>query len=212
MATDLSKSKRKPKALAVAPEPTWEIARLFPDQGDWTEGDYFALDTNQRVEYSDGVLEFLPIPTVFHQLILPFLYAQLKACVDAGGLGTVVIAGYKVRLRRGKYREPDIVFIATAHRDSIRERYCERADLVIEVVSGDKRAHDLKTKRAEYARSGIPEYWIVDPQLQTITVLVHKTKGKPYREHGVFRMGEIARSKLLPGFIVEVTEALSQRP
>jgi len=212
MATDLRKTKRKPAGPAFAPEPTWEIARLFPAQGDWSEEDYFELDTNQRVEYSDGHLEILPMPTLFHQLILQFVYEELKAFVAFRSLGTVVIAGYKVRLRPRKYREPDILFIKAAHRDAMKEQYCEKADLVIEVVSGDNRPHDIKKKRVEYGRAGIPEYWIVDPQEKTITVLVNKTKDKTYTEHGVYTMGTKAESKLLRGFTIDVTEALSQRP
>src|ERR1700722_13526704 len=111
MATDLGKSKRKAFRPSTEPELTWEIARLFPAQGEWSEEEYFALDNNHRVEYSDGFLEFLPMPTIFHQLILQFLYESLKSFVTAGELGIVVISGYKVRLRARKYREPDILFI-----------------------------------------------------------------------------------------------------
>ena len=66
---------------------TWEIARLFPAQGDWSEEEYFALDTNHLVEYSDGFLEFLPMPTIFHQLILQFLYEKLEVVRRAEQLG-----------------------------------------------------------------------------------------------------------------------------
>ena len=76
MATDLKKTKRKPPRQPSEPELTWEIARLFPAQGDWSEEEYLALDTNHFVEYSDGFLEFLPMPTIFHQLILQFLYRE----------------------------------------------------------------------------------------------------------------------------------------
>ena len=93
-------------------------------------------------------------------------------------LGTVVISGYKVRLRARKYREPDILFIKAAHRSGIKKQYCEKADLVIEVVSEKNRPHDIKKKRIEYAKAGIPEYWIVDPEEETITVLVLKSQAK----------------------------------
>ncbi len=84
MATDLKKSKRKAFRPSSEPELTWEIARLFPAQGEWSEEEYFALDNNHRVEYSDGFLEFLPMPTIFHQLILQYLYGELKAFITAG--------------------------------------------------------------------------------------------------------------------------------
>jgi Uma2 family endonuclease len=82
----------------------------------------------------------------------------------------------------------------------------------IEVVSGENRAHDIDTKRLEYARAGIPEYWIVDAEQGTITVLVLKARVRTYDVHGVFRMGEKASSKGLSGFDIDVTTALSQRP
>ena len=50
--------------------PTWEIAYLFPNQGTWTADEYLALDTNHLIEFSDGVLEVLPMPTEQHQLIV----------------------------------------------------------------------------------------------------------------------------------------------
>jgi len=212
MATKVRKAKGTPALEPWEPEPTWEIAKLFPPQGQWTEEEYLELDTNHLIEFSDGFLDFLPMPTIFHQLILQFIYESLKSFVAAEKLGTVVTAGYKVRLRSGKFREPDILFITTAHQSRIRTQYCTRADLVIEVVSDKKRAHDVRKKRLEYARAGIPEYWIVDPQKERITVLVKKAKDRSYTEHGTFAKGTRAASKLLPGFSVDVTEALSQKP
>ena len=212
MATDLKTTKRKPIRRPSEPELTWEIARLFPAQGDWSEEEYLELDSNHFVEYSDGYLEFLPMPTVFHQLILQFLFKKLEAFVIENELGIVIISGYKVRLRARKYREPDILFIKTAHRSGIKKQYCEKADLVIEVVSEKNRPHDIKKKRIEYARAGIPEYWIIDPEKELITMLVLKPRQKVYAEFGTFRKGERAASKLLRGFTVDVTMALSQKP
>lgn len=213
MATDLEKTKTELKRKAPAKlEPTWEIARLFPAQGDWSEQEYLALDTNHLVEYSDGFLDFLPTPTGTHQLILQFLFKMLDAHVNANSLGKVFIAAYKVRLRAGKYREPDILFIKAAHRSRITDQYCEKADLVLEIVSKKNQAHDIETKRIEYATAGIPEYWIVDPEKHTITVLFLKTRANEYTELGTFPTGIKATSKLLPGFAVDVATVFSQQP
>jgi Uma2 family endonuclease len=145
-------------------------------------------------------------------LILQFLYKQLESFVAARSLGTVVLAGYKIRLRAGKYREPDIIFIKSANRARIKKQYCEKADLVIEVVSEKNRAHDIATKRLEYAKAGIPEYWVVDPERDTITVLILKGRQRKYSLHGAFRKGTQAASKTLPGFLIDVSIALSQEP
>ncbi len=88
------------------------------------------------------------------------------------------------------------------HSDRRHEKHWETPDLVMEVVSPENRSHDLETKRFEYARAGIPEYWIVDPQERKIIVLVLEKKS--YRVHGTFGEGETARSVLLDGFEVAV--------
>jgi len=81
----------------------------------------------------------------------------------------------------------------------------QAADLVMEVVSDDEedRQRDLVTKRREYARAGIAEYWIVDPRTETITVLT--LDGEVYRLHGEFRPGSTATSVLIPAFAAPVT-------
>ncbi len=170
------------------------------------------MPSNHKIEFSNGYLEFLPMPTIFHQLIMKFMFLQLDSFVTAGKLGLVVPAGYKVRILRGKDREPDILFIKAEHMSGIGKQYCEKVDLVVEVVSEENREHDIETKRVEYARAGIPEYWIVDPQDEVIIVLVLKPRRKTYIEHGRFGKGMRATSMLLPGFSVDVTTALSQKP
>ena len=71
-------------------EPTWQIARLYPAQGYWTEQEYLDLDTNQLVEFSHGFIEFLPMPKTTHQLIAVLLYRLLQSFVSARTQGTVV--------------------------------------------------------------------------------------------------------------------------
>ena len=80
-----------PPLHAARGEPTWEIAQLFPVQGNWSELDYLALQTNHLVEFSDGCVEFLPMPTHVHQMIVAFLYGLLKSFVDAHDPGGVVL-------------------------------------------------------------------------------------------------------------------------
>ena len=83
-----------------------------------------------------------------------------------------------------------------------RDDYWLGADLVLEVVSPDDPGRDLVVKRADYAEAGIPEYWIVNPIDETVTVLV--LAAAEYRKHGVFRPGQQADSPLLPGFSINV--------
>jgi Uma2 family endonuclease len=197
-----------PKGIILG-EPTGDVAQLFPNQGAWCEWDYLNLNTNHLVEFSNGVVEFLPIPTMTHQFIALFLCQCLQSFVRANNLGTVLIAAFKIRLCEAKYREPDVMFMKREHASRMNEQYWNGADLVMEVVSPDDPGRDLETKREEYARAGIPVYWIIEPKAGKITVLT--LIEAEYVIHGEFTTGERATSKLLPGFGVDVEEALATR-
>ena len=83
-----------------------------------------------------------------------------------------------------------------------------------EVVSPDDPARDLVVKRVDYAEASVPEYWIVDPDGETVTVLT--LAGDAYVEHGGFARGDTATSSLLDGVAVDVAslfdEAESEQP
>jgi len=203
MSTATTPTTAPPNGASRRGEPAWEIAFLFPPQGEWTEEEYLALNTSRLIELSDGCLEVLPMPTPLHQLIVRFLFRLLDAFVLSQGLGEVFFAPLPVRLWSGKYREPDIIYVRPERIRSLRKQL-DGADLAMEVVSegAENRERDLETKRREYAKAGIGEYWIVDLQERRITVLA--LDGRVYRVHGQFGPGTQATSVLLPGFAVAV--------
>ena len=190
-------------------EPVWEIATLFPDQGQWSEEEYLGLETNRLVEFSDGHLEVLPMPTQTHQALVFLLSRLLYTFAAQKVIGYVLPAALRVRLWQGKYREPDVVFMLSQHAQRRHESYWEGADLVMEVVSNspEDRRRDLVTKRREYAQAGISEYWIIDPQNQTIAVLW--LDDKEYIQRGRYGRGEMAESVLLPEFAVALDEVFN---
>ena len=191
-------------------EPTWEIAYLFPYQGCWSEDEYLALNGNQLVEFSHGRLEVLPMPTTSHQQLVAWLFGLLMALDPDGDLGTALMAPLRVRLWPGKIREPDVVFMLRKHAHRIGEEFWKGADLVMEIVSGsaEARRRDLVIKRREYARAGIAEYWIIDPETEQVIVL--RLVGKRFAVHGKFSKGTAATSHLLPGFTVDVSELFAR--
>ncbi|MCX6045063.1 MAG: Uma2 family endonuclease [Chloroflexi bacterium] len=185
-------------------EPAWEIAKLFPYQGEWSEEEYLALDTNHLVEFTDGHIEVLPMPTIPHQRIVFFLQRMLWMFVIERKLGEVLAAPLRIRLRPRKYREPDVVFMFAEKLAEQGIQYWENVDLVMEVVSPDDPSRDYEKKRKDYAQVGIAEYWIVDPIQRLVTVL--QLAGQQYEVHGEFTPGMRATSALLAGFGVDVTE------
>jgi Uma2 family endonuclease len=198
-----------PPAIHIG-EPAWDIAKLYPAQGDWSEEDYLELTTsNWLIEFTDGCAEVLPMPTLYHQLIVELLHSLLKQFVEERALGKALFAPLPVRLRPGlKLREPDIVFLRNERLKNLHGQP-NGADLVMEVVSEgtEARERDLVKKPADYAAGGIAEYWIIDPQEREIRVLT--LDGAAYRTHGKFIAGQTATSVLLAGFSVNVDDVFN---
>jgi Uma2 family endonuclease len=190
-------------------EPAWDIAKLFPDQGYWSEEDYLYLPGQRLIEFVDGTIEVLEMPSERHQRIIGFLYTLLLLYVQSKKLGLVLTSPFKVKLRSGKFREPDLMFLFSENYYKRQEQFWDGADLVIEVVSPDDPDRDIVTKHKEYAQAGIREYWLVNPLNETITVFTLLEGEKTYREHGVFSKGQAATSSLLKEFSVDVTATFS---
>lgn len=197
--TELSLGGRRPPVG----EPVWEMALNYPYQGEWSEDAYLNLDIGRLVEFDNGCLEILPAPTLLHQLIFKYLLFLFDHFVVQHKLGEVVPAPFPIGTLRGKYREPGLVFMRPERKRNHLGQP-QGADLLLEIVSGSPadRERDLEKKRKEYAAAKVPEYWIVDPEMRQIIVLV--LDGKKYREHGLFGRGTQATSIALPGFSVDV--------
>lgn len=193
----------------MQPRLVTEIAQLWPLRGEWTEEDYFALpDTNRLIELSQGELIMPPHPTYTHQRVVGKLYRRFDSFVETHDLGIILMAPLPVRLWLDMIREPDILFISHAHADRIGEQSVGPPDLVVEVISPSTRRTDRVDKFKEYARAGISEYWIVDPEARTFEVFV--------LQDGAYTLlvkagpGEKARAQLLDDFAVAVDEVFAK--
>ena len=180
------------------------LCDLLPSQGHWSDDAYLWLTDhgNRLVEFTDGHVQELPIPTCTHQAVLLFLYRLFHDYLKPRG-GVAMVSALRMRIREGKFREPDVLMLRDRSDPRRQDRYWLGADLVVEVVSPDDPDRDLVEKRADYAEGGIPEYWIADPRDATITVLA--LEGDRYVEHGVFGRGDSATSPLLEGFAADVS-------
>src|SRR5437868_9206028 len=145
---------------------------LLPLQGLWTEQQYLKLtdQTPHLIEFTDGILEVLPMPTDKHQAISQFLFLAFLAVVLPIG-GKVQYAPLRLQIREGKFREPDLLLLRDANDPRRQNRFWLGADLVVEIVSLDDPERDTGVKRIDYAEGGIPEYRIVNPEEETIAVL-----------------------------------------
>ena len=179
-----------------------------PPQGCWNEFDYLWLTDrcNRLVEFADGCIEELPVRTDSHQSILMLLFRLFDQRVRDEH-GVALVAPLRLRIREGRFREPDLMVLLDATDSRRQDRYWLGADVVVEVVSPDDPKRDYGQKRADYADLRIPEYWIVDPQAAKITVLTFDRDG--YIHHGVFGPGDVASSAVLSGFELPATNVFN---
>ncbi len=183
---------------------TFEVARLFPPQGQWTESDYFALPNRGIVELVKGRLEVAEMPSIFHQALVALLQQQLLAWLLPDDRGMVFSAPTRLRIADQHYREPDLLVVLGDHRHRHQPQYYEIADLVVEVVSPDDPERDWRDKRADYAHAGVAEYWIVDVRDETVSVLTLDSGA--YTVANGPSAATAAPSGTLAGFAVDVPE------
>jgi Uma2 family endonuclease len=193
----------------IWPDETAELD-LAPLQGSWTVEQYLKLtdQTNQLIEFTDGVIEVLPMPTKYHQAISKVLFLALLAVAQRIG-GDVFYAPLRVQIRPGKFREPDLLLVLDKDDPRAQDEFWLGADLVIEIVSPDRPKRDTEDRPLDYAEAGIPEYWIVNPLDETISLLALGSDS--YVTHGVFRRGQRAGSLILNGFDISVDDVFDAR-
>jgi Uma2 family endonuclease len=176
-----------------------------PFQGQWTYDDYEALpDDGNRYEIIDGVLYFVPTSTPNHQNNIALIIARLVVALDDTGRGQV-FASPDVHVGSSVLR-PDVVVVLTEHAGVIAQKnLIGPPDLVIEVASPSTAAYDCDAvfgKRGAYARAGIAEYWLVDPQQRTIEVLT--LRDDTYTSLGIFQGDDQIQSQIVTAAVLIV--------
>ena len=140
--------------------------------GEYTLDDYYALPDERRVELIDGVFYDMAAPAVIHQKILGELFVLFRECVDAReDECEVFVAPCDVRLDRDNKTivQPDIFLIC--HPYDLGAKALDGApDLTLEILSPATRAKDMLLKLHKYQNAGVKEYWIVDPDHDTVLV------------------------------------------
>ncbi len=177
---------------------------FFPPQGKWTETHYLNLPETQRpVELARGRLIIASPPGAVHQQVVRDLTNMLQTFLRGSGQGRV-LNNPILRLSPGLLRRPDIVYYPQT-RAPIHEPYLQEIPAwIAEVIDPDTRAADEVEKLIEYAEAGVSEYWLVDPERQTIGI--HALEGSAYTMCGVLARGQVAESRAIVGFRVQVAQ------
>ena len=161
-----------------------EIFMAMKGGKSYTVTDIEALPEGERAELIDGEMFRMDAPTWTHQELLVELTVEISLYIRGKkGNCRVLPAPFGVYIKNDdrNYVEPDISVICDMKKRS--EKGCLGApDWVIEIVSPTSGQMDYVRKLALYQTAGVREYWIVDPQRETVTVydLEHGKEAEEY--------------------------------
>ena len=128
-------------------------------------------DDGQTYEIIDGVIVVSPAPSWKHQETVKRVLVDVHAWAEQTEAGDIEVAPLDVVLRDGQTFQPDIFFVRTVNPGKLLgNRFHGVPDVAIEVISPTSRSRDWLVKGMRYASAGVPEYWVIDPDLRTITV------------------------------------------
>jgi Uma2 family endonuclease len=186
------------RTLAASAKLTYEDFLLFPDDG-------------KRHELIDGEHCVTPSPGVRHQRVLQHLNRLLDRFVEEHGLGKVFFAPLDVLLSQHDVVEPDLMFISNERASILTVANLRGApDLAVEVLSPSSRRQDEVLKRGLYERAGVDEYWLVDPEAETVKVF--RRGGERYGRPTLLSAldGDRLTTPKLPGFAAELAAIFAE--
>jgi len=156
-----------------------------------------------RYEIVDGELFVSPAPKTLHQRVVANLLTMLHQHVRRRRLGEVFVAPVDVVFAKGTVLEPDVLFISTSRLHYIGEdNLSGPPDLAVEVISESTKRLDREVKLKQYAVYGVSEYWMVDPDGNSVEVF--RLQGEEYELAEHLGFGDTLTSPLFPGLKIAV--------
>ena len=167
---------------------TYEDFLLFPDDG-------------KRHELIDGEHFVTPSPNTKHQVVLGNLHFFVRSWLEANPIGRVFFAPFDIVFTQFDVVEPDLLYMSNARAETIltSKHVTGAPEIVVEVGSPGTRKRDETIKRRLYERSGVSEYWVVDPDLDIIRV--YRSDGERFGRPTEFSTdaGDVLTTPLLRG-------------
>ena len=160
---------------------------------------YLKTPDDERYELLDGMLVMEPAPLTTHQYVLGNLHHAVRSFLDEHNLGEVYISPTDVVLSDTNVMQPDLLFVSAERAHIVtRENIQGAPELVVEVLSPSTAERDKTLKLDLYARHGVKEYWLVDPNAKTVMVLLLGEHG--FETVGTYGEGQTLTSPTLAGF------------
>ena len=167
-----SSFEEKPMAMIGEPAALYNAGQQYKKQGSYTLEDYLALPEDQRVELIDGAIYDMATPTTIHQAIGGFIHKMLLDHVLARGASCMpLMSPVDVQLDEDDKTvvQPDVLIVCDRKRFQ-NGRVFGAPDFLAEVLSPSTRKKDMTLKYYKYARAGVREYWMIDPDQKKVVV------------------------------------------
>ena len=164
-------------------EPITDYAQLDPNKV-YTYADYLKWKFQERVELIRGkIFKMSPAPSREHQKIsrqlslFIFPFFDKKQCQAYSAPFDVRLPVSRKKGRDTTVVQPDLCVICDESK--LDQKGCAGApDLVIEILSPGNSRKEMREKFEVYEEAGIREYWIVDPERETVIAYVLNEQGK----------------------------------
>ncbi|MBA3415708.1 MAG: Uma2 family endonuclease [Chloroflexia bacterium] len=157
-----------------------------------------------RYELIEGEVFVAPSPATVHQRVSRRTEFAFDRTLTDLGLGEVFDAPYDVHLGPDTVVQPDLVVVLNDRASIIGPDHIDGApSLVVEILSPSSRRTDAVTKRAAYARAGVPEYWLMDAEA-CLVVVQSEPVGDEYRQTTIFQRTDVAVATTIPALAVDL--------
>jgi len=173
---------------------TYEDYQHFPNDG-------------KRYEILEGELFVSPAPKTKHQIVSRNLLVMLHQHVSKHKLGEVLAAPTDVILSRTNVVQPDLLFLSSERLPLLTEKNVQGApDLIVEILSEFTEEQDRTLKMQIYARHGVKEYWLIDPERETLEVYELDQQSRAFRHRATYQREESFQPRLLPKLALKLRE------
>jgi Uma2 family endonuclease len=178
---------------------------LIAERETKTAADFARLPEGTRCQLIEGEIIMAPSPVRFHQRIQMKLSALLEEFVESRNLGEVYPAPFDVYLTRKDAYQPDLLFVSNERLHLLANDGMHGApDIVVEILSPSTAYHDLRRKKDVYEKTGVQEYWVIDPIDKTFECFVHM-EGRFQTVFMGKKQGQFC-SGVLPEFCIELAK------
>jgi len=206
---DEERYKADDKEESAVGEPLQNESYVRKDDRRYTYSDYLEWEDDQRWELIDGVPILMTAPTWQHQEISSNLHGQLYILLK-GKPCKVFHAPFDVRLNADTFDntvvQPDVLVICD--RTKLEKTGCKGApDFVIEIISPSTSSHDRFLKFDLYRKSGVREYWIVEPDTKKVSV--HTLSNEDYITR-IYGEADVAPISVLDNCTIDLAEIFPQ--